>query len=417
MERRKEKEKRGSCGGVIAALFVAAAILILIPKVREIYAVVNGSATEQTAETIRKYLGDYVEPDTRIIFASSGNTDEEMLKAVQNREKQICVVGGLASGEGYVNNPYSGAGYDGSVFRTMPYSSFWMESYEAYSGTFSLGLLGKTLFEKEFYTFSFSYYDLSEDDIERMKTEIDQAADDILAQIPPDADLWQTCRTVHDELIKRTAYDHDLEDHCHDLYGALVKRRAVCEGYALAFRYILNRAGENCDVVVSDWDENSEAVSHAWNQIYAPTYERYIDVTWDDTDRPDSSGEQEVAYDYFGLTAEEISAVEDHDFESRDPYEIEEPVAFNYYRHEGYLLTEYDPYAVAACFVRQYETGTSSLTVRFEDRQVYQEAYSRLFGGQEITPVFEQLGYYGPYWYSKNDDMCTITVGLGESRS
>ena len=418
MGRRRKKKRRSGWGGVvIAALFVAAAVMFLLPKVRGMYAIVTGSADEKNEEAVREYLGDYVEPDTRILFASTDSVYEEVQKAIENREKQICVIGEPAAAEGYVNDLAAGAVYDGGVFRTMPYSSFWMNTYVAYSGTFSAGILGKTIFEEQFYTFSFSYYDLSTDDIQRMKTEIDQAADSILACIPPEADLWQKCRIIHDELVKRTVYDHDFADHCHDLYGTLVDRKAVCEGYALAFRYVLNRAGENCDVVVSDWDENSEAVSHAWNQIYAPTYERYIDVTWDDSDQTDGSGGQAVAYDYFGLTEDEISAVEDHEFAFRRSEVIDDPAAFNYYRHEGYMLAAYDPDAVAACFLRQHEAGDACLTVRFEEEPAYLEAYARLFDGGEINGVLDPIGYYGTYWYSTNEDVHTITVGLGEGAS
>ena len=138
--RRKNKRRSGWGGVVIAALFVAAAVMFLLPKVRGMYAIVTGSADEKNEEAVREYLGDYVEPDTRILFASSDSVYEEVQKAIENREKQICVIGEPAAAEGYVNDLAAGAVYDGGVFRTMPYSSFWMNTYVAYSGTFSAGL-------------------------------------------------------------------------------------------------------------------------------------------------------------------------------------------------------------------------------------------------------------------------------------
>lgn len=445
MSQNRKKKNGGFCG-VFTVLFLAAAVVILFPFAKEIIAGFSETGNMPSSEKVKEYLEGYVDPDTRVIFAhydgieediaayqdpiadtmteeerrswaeyslQSDYLEKEVQRALQTREKQICVVGRLTSMKGYVNNPTAGLGYDGSVFRTMPYSTFWMKSYEAYSGTLSEGRLGKTTFEDHFYIYTFEYYDLSDEEIQEMKDRIDVAADDILSCIPAGADLWQKCRVIHDELVKRTEYDHAVSDHCGDLYGALVNHTAVCEGYALAFQYVLNRAGERCDVVVSDWDRNPESTAHAWNQIYAPTDEQYIDVTWDDTDYTDGNGEAIITYDYFGLTAEEIAAIDSHAFAAHIPAGIDSPMAFNYYRHEGYLLSSYDVWSTAELLQRQYEEGSSYLTVRFADQQAWQQANAGLFDGGEMDIVLDQLGYYGSYWYSTNEELYTIAVGLG----
>ena len=61
----------------------------------------------------------------------------------------------------------------------------------------------------------------------------------------------------------------------HTAYGALVNGEAVCEGYAKAYKLLLNAMGIECDVVI-----NSE---HAWNVVCIDGEWYMVDVTNDDT--------------------------------------------------------------------------------------------------------------------------------------
>lgn len=78
-------------------------------------------------------------------------------------------------------------------------------------------------------------------------------------------------------------------------YGALIRKKCVCQGYAEAFKRLLDCAGVPCDVVCGQIKGHTD--HHAWNIIKlrdgAENY--HVDVTWD------SAGER-VEYDYFGLT-------------------------------------------------------------------------------------------------------------------
>ena len=63
----------------------------------------------------------------------------------------------------------------------------------------------------------------------------------------------------------------------------MTEGKAVCEGYARAFKYIMDGLGIPC-VLVSGTATNSSGLteSHAWNYVYL-NYQWYaIDVTWDD---------------------------------------------------------------------------------------------------------------------------------------
>lgn len=59
-------------------------------------------------------------------------------------------------------------------------------------------------------------------------------------------------------------------------YGAFVNRNVVCQGYALAFKVLMDRAGIPCCYVRSD------AMHHAWNMVQLDGNWYHVDVTWDD---------------------------------------------------------------------------------------------------------------------------------------
>ena len=69
----------------------------------------------------------------------------------------------------------------------------------------------------------------------------------------------------------------------YSIVGALTEGRAVCEGYARSFKYIMDELGIPC-VVVSGTGKNSkgETEAHAWNYVQVDDNWYAVDVTWDD---------------------------------------------------------------------------------------------------------------------------------------
>lgn len=91
-------------------------------------------------------------------------------------------------------------------------------------------------------------------------------------------------RQVHNWLINTVEYDTNLEaSEPYSIVGALTEGKAVCEGYARAFKYIMDAAGVSC-VLVSGTGTNSngETESHAWNYVQIDDTWYAVDVTWDD---------------------------------------------------------------------------------------------------------------------------------------
>lgn len=123
---------------------------------------------------------------------------------------------------------------------------------------------------------------------------------------------------MNDYLVNTIAYQPQAA-HAHNLYGALVDRQAVCDGYALAYKYLADGLGMDCMVItgsayedkagyqqgmsqlqslnaqqIMQWDSGYR---HAWNAIQIDGHWYYTDVTYND---PVSLDHDEQA-DFSGL--------------------------------------------------------------------------------------------------------------------
>ena len=95
---------------------------------------------------------------------------------------------------------------------------------------------------------------------------------------------YEKIRGVHNWLINNIEYDVDLEaEEPYSISGALTEGKAVCEGYARSFKYIMDELKIPC-VLVSGIGTNSngDTESHAWNYVMLDGAWYAVDVTWDD---------------------------------------------------------------------------------------------------------------------------------------
>ena len=82
---------------------------------------------------------------------------------------------------------------------------------------------------------------------------------------------------LHDRLALRNEYDYVTDGlEKHTAYGALGLKRSVCQGYAMAYMYLLERAG------IENYYCASDALNHGWNIVMIGSEAYHVDVTWDD---------------------------------------------------------------------------------------------------------------------------------------
>lgn len=97
-------------------------------------------------------------------------------------------------------------------------------------------------------------------------------------------DDFQNIKLVHDYLVENVEYEQSIsKSNIYNLYGALINKESVCEGYAKAFKYLMDSLNIPC-VIVAGKGTNSEGKSenHAWNYVQLNGSWYAIDTTWDD---------------------------------------------------------------------------------------------------------------------------------------
>lgn len=122
----------------------------------------------------------------------------------------------------------------------------------------------------------------SEEEVNQCQARIEQAKNEILSSVSGKTE--NKIKQVHDWLVDNLTYEQTITgDHIYSLYGALVDRNCVCEGYAKAFKYLLDEAGvDNVIVIGTATNSKGETENHAWNYAAIDGKWYAIDVTWDD---------------------------------------------------------------------------------------------------------------------------------------
>lgn len=269
--------------------------------------------------------------------------------------------------------------------------------------------------EKTYYITYIDYNNVSQSDYYTYLNQQERVAQDIIDSIPENADAWTKARYVHDWLVKNVTYDHTLNaEFCHSAYGALVKHNAVCSGYATAFKYVMGKMGIPVDVVLSE--------THAWNYFdLVNSDNRYIDVTWDDPDTVDKYGNPYILYEFFGLTEEEMGKYEDHKISGShgvyDRSTINHDLLdyVNYFERNGYLFSTYNFDEVKNALLRQYMDNENLLQIKFSHYSAFEASKELEKNNCELlNEILDELGYFGYYSYSFNEDAKEFILYLNQ---
>ncbi|MCM1297479.1 MAG: InlB B-repeat-containing protein, partial [Muribaculaceae bacterium] len=166
---------------------------------------------------------------------------------------------------------------------------------------------------------------------------------------------------LHDYLTVNCEYDYEnlnagtVPTDSYNAYGTLVKRIAVCHGYALAYKYLLNQAGIDCYMVTSD------SMNHAWNLIVLDGEYYQVDVTWDDPTW-DKIGRSVHTY----MFRSDAAFAEHHDWEVTSGSNVVDYEATDT-RYDNAFWTDCDSPLVFNgddCYYVAYDTSTRQCAVK-----------------------------------------------------
>ena len=112
---------------------------------------------------------------------------------------------------------------------------------------------------------------------------------------------YDNIKMVHDYLIENIEYDTTIsKSNIYNIYGAMVNGKAVCEGYARSFKYLMDTLGIPCSLVIGKGtNSDGRTENHAWNYVQIGDDWYALDVTWDDPVSNRGWVSQSSKYRYF----------------------------------------------------------------------------------------------------------------------
>ncbi len=131
---------------------------------------------------------------------------------------------------------------------------------------------------KNYYSSTFS----SKEEVDSAIQKVNDIADEILYNAV--GSTYDKVKYVHDWIVDNVEYDNDGTDNNDNIYGTFINKKVVCEGYAEAFKFLLDKLNIPCVLVYGDGYDNSGNVeAHAWNYVKMDDGKWYaVDTTWDD---------------------------------------------------------------------------------------------------------------------------------------
>ncbi len=251
-------------------------------------------------------------------------------------------------------------------------------------------------------------YSVDKETAKQRQAMISEAVDEILKGIDSGAGEYEKVKYVYDTLIRETDYSLDAEDN-QNIYSVFVNHVSVCQGYAKATQYLLNRMGVECALVQGTVNTGE---GHAWNIVNIDGSYYYVDTTWGDASYQlgeDGSGTveniPEINYDYLNVTTRELLRTHEIDSSQRMPECTD--TAANYYVKEGALFYDYDRDQMAELFQRNFENGRNDITIKCATGECYESIVDAMIDGQEIFDYINDSR--GSIAYTKNDEQMSLT--------
>lgn len=169
-----------------------------------------------------------------------------------------------------------------------------------------------------YYVYQPTYF-YNREETEKRMDRIRQCIDRIRRSLDasPQKSVYSICGGIHHFLVHHNTYDYDASAdpepnmYAYTIEGPFLKGKAVCEGFAMAFRYlcILYRIDALVVTGVSLKPGCKDYELHAWNIIRQGDQCAHIDATWDLCLTDDRA---ETRYDYFFLADRDM--ISDHQY-------------------------------------------------------------------------------------------------------
>lgn len=275
---------------------------------------------------------------------------------------------------------------------------------EGYTYTeYTLGSLLKKI------TFTGSY-SISREEAAEKQRGIEDYVNQCLAGIPEGADEYERVKYVYEYLIHHTDYDVSTKD-SQNICSVFLEKRSVCQGYAKATQYLLNRAGIFSTLVLG---RVVGGEGHAWNLVRIDGAYYYVDTTWGDASYQAVGSSYPagkiptINYDYLCVTTGQMEQT--HSFDNVVELPLCTATEANYYVREGFYFEAWDEERLEGLFADSYRRGDSYVTLKCAGETVYQKMRKALIEEQGIFRFLDCQG--GSVSYVDNEKQYSLSFWL-----
>lgn len=270
---------------------------------------------------------------------------------------------------------------------------------------------------------------------ERLRKSINIAAEKYLEGIDDKMSAYDAAIRIYTKVLNSVDYDSialnneeekggpdpNKIDYLRSICGVFLNGKAVCEGYARAIAYLMQKSGIECSEaaghVTKNGTNDKNGGAHAWNIIRIDGEYYYMDSTWDDDSNTIQTVKHEdFGYDYFCITSEELLRTRRSDLCPVD-MPICSAVSANYYYHNDLILTKFDLEVLKTLIKNNVKAGADRFAFKCRSMSVYKETIEKLFDGagmatqliKEAARINRRIDTSG-YSYSCNAELYTVTI-------
>ena len=234
---------------------------------------------------------------------------------------------------------------------------FWLNGYQY--NTYSAGdnVVGMEFEPK---------YTISKDQRDVYQATVEATANEWLSGISESASDFDKARYVFETLINNVDYNTDSKEN-QNLLSVFLYQSTVCQGYADAAWYMLDKLGISSTIITG----TANGESHAWNLVYLDGAYYYMDVTWGNSRYLDGNNDtaKRINYAYLAMTTEEIS--QNHVITSS--FEVPECLSNgdNYFVHEGLYFDWFGVDAIGNRLAESYNSGDKEISIKFSSSDIF----------------------------------------------
>lgn len=233
-------------------------------------------------------------------------------------------------------------------------------------------------------------YNFTAEEILSYQQQIDAVCDSWLSQVETNVDDYTKVQQIFEILVNNVDYDVDAENN-QNIISVFLNRKTVCNGYASAMTYMLNKIGIESTRVTGTVIENN--MPHAWNIVKEGDTYYYVDSTWGNSQFLGEDNIKHIQYVYANMTTNELKKTHIIDNEEYLPQCIDE--SKNYFRKNNLYCEDIDS---AKKLCSKLSQLNAKVSIQFANSSLYQDAKNHLITQDEIYDCYSwtentQLSY------------------------